>query len=853
MWLPWIVLFAALAITLIVWNWLIDREERHLQAEFASRVAEVRARLQDRFDDYETILRGAAALFKASDGVTRQEWQEYVSALQLRHNYPAIGAMAFARSFTAAERPAVEAALRVDGLPDFAIWPAGERDRYVTNVYVEPFEGLNTKAIGFDMWQEPVRRATMERALASGRPTITPRITLKIDEKSEAVPAFIMYQPAYDRHGKHIGFVLSPFRMPAIADELLMHALQDVAFTIHDGFEARAEAVLHQKDHEPGEHGHLLQVSEVIDVAGRPWRLEFFAEPGLKKSLGQHDLHWVLLLGALISVLLFLLTRSMAATRHQALVLANAMTASLRESEANLRSYIDNGPEGIFIADATGRYLDVNPAGCRMVGYSRDELRRMSITDLSPPGVQADHSAVFNTVKQKGALDLEIQLRRKDGSTFPADLHSVSLPGGRVMGFCVDITARKQAEAELLRHRENLEAMVETRTAELFAAKAAAEGANVAKSAFLANMSHEIRTPLNAMTGMAHLIRREGLSPRQAERLDKLEAAGAHLLEIINAILDLSKIEAGKFELMRAPLRVESVFGNIAAMLQERLQAKGVALRTEMVALPPLLGDATRLQQALLNYAGNAVKFTERGTIVLRVKMQEEDAETILLRFEVQDSGIGIAPEVLPRLFATFEQADNTTTREYGGTGLGLAITRKLAQLMGGEAGVESTPGTGSTFWLTARLGKGGEVAPVIDMGSVDAEARLRHAHAGARILMAEDEPINCEIVQMLLEDVGLVVDIAEDGRVAVEKARVNDYDAILMDMQMPNLDGLEAVRQIRQLPRHAGTPIVATTANAFVEDRARCLAAGMNDFLAKPINPDMLYSILLRWLSTRA
>jgi CheY-like chemotaxis protein len=288
-------------------------------------------------------------------------------------------------------------------------------------------------------------------------------------------------------------------------------------------------------------------------------------------------------------------------------------------------------------------------------------------------------------------------------------------------------------------------------------------------------------------------------------------------------------------------------------MLQERLQAKGLQLLIEQVPLPTLLGDPTRLQQALLNYVGNAVKFTEQGRIILRVEVLGEDTETLMLRFAVEDTGIGIAPEVLPRLFATFEQADNTTTREYGGTGLGLAITRKLAQLMGGDAGVESAPGSGSTFWFTARLKKGGEMASPDQPDGTNAEALLRSDHAGARILVAEDEPVNREIIRVLLEDIGLVVDLAEDGLMAVDKARADDYDVILMDMQMPKLDGLEATRQIRHLPRHATTPILAATANAFNDDRARCLSAGMNDFLAKPINPESLYSILLRWLSGRA
>jgi CheY-like chemotaxis protein len=286
-------------------------------------------------------------------------------------------------------------------------------------------------------------------------------------------------------------------------------------------------------------------------------------------------------------------------------------------------------------------------------------------------------------------------------------------------------------------------------------------------------------------------------------------------------------------------------------MLGQKARSKGLRLQIETVSLPHNLhGDATRLQQALLNYAGNALKFTETGHITLRVKEEAQNELTATLRFEVEDSGIGIAPEALSKLFAAFEQADNTTTRKYGGTGLGLAITKKIAEVMGGTAGVSSTEGMGSTFWFTAVLRKGQySVEETAKAGGDTAEKELQRDHAGKRILLAEDEPTNREIAQMLLEEVGLKVDLAEDGREAVAKARVGRYAAILMDMQMPLLDGLDATRQIRQLPERAATPILAMTANAFADDRAHCFAAGMDDFIAKPVIPEVLYETLLKWL----
>jgi len=418
---------------------------------------------------------------------------------------------------------------------------------------------------------------------------------------------------------------------------------------------------------------------------------------------------------------------------------------------------------------------------------------------------------------------------------------------GAVLSFRQALIDRREAELELIRYQRSLEQQVAERTAELAEAKDVAEAASLAKSSFLANMSHEIRTPMNGIVGMAAILRREGVTPKQAERLDKIDASSRHLLSIINDILDLSKIEAGKLMLESAPVEMPRLLSNVTSILSERAREKGIELVVQADSLPDhLLGDPTRLQQCLINYIGNAVKFTDKGSVTLRAAVEDESLEAVTVRFEVRDTGVGLPAEVLPRLFAAFEQADSSTTRKYGGTGLGLAITRRLAELMGGSAGVESALGVGSTFWFTARLAKGDPIA-VPAAVAVDAGQEIRTRYPGARILVVDDEPINREVAIILLDELGLRIDVAGDGEEAVELARGNAYAAILMDVQMPNIDGLEATRRIRGIRQRDAIPIVAMTANAFAEDKARCLDAGMDDFLVKPFDPETLYGTLLR------
>jgi len=569
-----------------------------------------------------------------------------------------------------------------------------------------------------------------------------------------------------------------------------------------------------------------------------------------------------------------------------------------------------------------------------------------------------------------------------------------TVDGHCIGSFCaVDFSPRHWSELDI----QVLSELAHTAMREIALRQALlqAEAANQAKSAFLSNMSHEIRTPMNAIIGLTRLMARDSTDASQRERLGKVDTAAQHLLQVINDILDLSKIEAGKMSLEEADFSLDGLLMSCIELVSEHAQDKGLELVVDTDHLPQRLrGDATRLRQALINLLANAVKFTHHGWVGVRGELLREDHDRLEVRFEVRDTGEGIATDAQAHLFSAFEQADDSIARRHGGTGLGLALTRHLVHLMGGEVGVDSTPGEGSRFWFTAWLGRAPEKADATDttdatttsvpqglrvlvvddlpealasqsdqlslmglavstapggpealglvqaslreacpfdmllidwrmspMDGIDtlialrtlmpgglppsilvssfdgpamwqqarnvgfddvlikpvtasalhdklmlalrqrprpavapasgpsaAEASLRQRHAGRRVLLAEDNPINQEVARELLQSAGLTVDVADDGERAVSLAAHQHYDAVLMDMQMPIMDGLTATRLIRQRMSQS-LPIIAMTANAFGEDREACLDAGMNDHIAKPVDPEVLYQALLRWL----
>jgi PAS domain S-box-containing protein len=544
----------------------------------------------------------------------------------------------------------------------------------------------------------------------------------------------------------------------------------------------------------------------------------------------------------------------------------NLRDISLRKKdEEHIRKLslaVEQSPAMVVITDTAAKIEFVNEAYLRNTGYSRDELigqnpRQMQSGKTAP----AVYRQLWDSLNQGLSWQGEFVNKRKDGSEYigATEISPIRLPGGRVTHYLSvqeDVSEKRRMEAELEQHRVHLEDLVQSRTVELNEARERAENANQAKGKFLASMSHEIRTPMNTVIGLTHLLRIKAEDHDQIDKLDKISRAGSHLLSVINNVLDQAKIDAGKLVLDERRINLHDITVNVVAMLQEAATTNHTRILVHHEHMAAVLyGDPTRLTQCLLNLASNAVKHTVDGSVTLRVRGVAEEAHRHLLRFEVVDTGIGIEPDILPKLFAPFEQG-SPVSQMSPSTGLGLSITRRLANLMGGETGAESTPLAGSTFWFTAWLRKGeaGMTETGQTMSIVSAEILKPHV-AGKRVLLVDDTPVNRLVGREMLEQAGIVVTEAADGLEAIDairKAQEAPYTLILMDMQMPRLGGIEATREIRALPNGKAIPIVAMTANAFGEDRDTCIAAGMNDHIAKPVEPNVLYATIGTWMGVQ-
>ncbi len=999
----WVVLFCSLLITGIGWYISNDFATQRARDRFQFETTDIQHAIRNRMLEYEQVLWGGVGVFTASDVVSRQEWHDYVGQLRLNTHYPGIQGMGVSVPIRAEEKEAHLKQIRAEGFPDYTIRPATERPEYHSVIYLEPFEGRNLRAFGFDMSSEPVRRAAMERARDSGQSAISGIVTLVQETEQDVQRGFLMYLPVYrkglpqttvaERRQAFTGFVYSAFRVNDLMKGILGAAPQELDFEIFDGEQLSPQTLLYDSDQQlhlnDPRHRPNFSHAETVKIGERVWTLYFSARPNFVSPTESHLLLLIGIGGLLVDLLLFYIISSMASLKRRAVRLADRMTTAFCESQMQFSCIINSALDAIVTVDEAHQVTLFNHAAEKMFGYSADRASGQPLDDLLPARYHATNSDYLHEFFRQndaenvmGAM-IPIYGLHADGTEFPLEVSIAQVAGNGPKTFSVilrNIADRQSAELELKQAHDK-----------------ALESARL-KAEFLANMSHEIRTPMNGIIGMTDLLIDTDLSAEQRDYTQIIQGSADALLSIINDILDFSKIEAGKLQLESINFNLRTTAeGAIELLAEEALNKKlELALLFEPDVPEALRGDPGRLRQVLTNLIGNAIKFTAEGEVIVHVTRESENEGGALLRFTVTDTGIGIAPEALPKLFQAFTQADGSTTRRFGGTGLGLAISKQLVELLGGTISVTSTPQQGSAFSFTVWLEKqaklsedialqqadlsglqvlvvddhaisrrilvtqtaswrmvaceaatglqaldwlrtaaaqgrpfdlallnlqmpdmdGFELTRAIKADSALASTRLilmstlnRRGHRGhgemarqiglaaylpkpirrsqlydclvlamrqqespalitqhslkdsklglapatphrrGTILIAEDNEVNQKVLRRQMEELGYYAEIVSNGWQAVEALTQRAFDLVLMDCQMPEMDGYAATAEIRRREgsqRH--TPVIALTAHAMIGDRDRCLAAGMDDYLAKPVRFHDLGKMLAHW-----
>ena len=678
------------------------------------------------------------------------------------------------------------------------------------------------------------------------------------------------------RHGEAGGIFFASFRPQAIAGLLQRNQTPGYRVLITRGdqdrlIEITAEGSRDQLDGHnhlaPEELARIREHGASAPIEGRTWTVMALPD---ERWIDAYARRLTIQLGllAVATLLISLLTYRVERRRRAAESALRAArdeleqrvierTAALSESEARANEIIDSAPQGMLVVDGEGRVARANGRVESLFGYSVEELIGRPVEQLLPEPMREAHEQHRRAWAEHPAArpmgnDLDLLARRKNGSLFHAEIGLAPMEVNgepQVLATVVDVTERRVLESELAVHRSHLEELVSERTADLQAARKEAERLARVKSDFLANMSHEIRTPLNAVLGFAKIGRRDCGDDGSRRSFERILDSGEHLLRVINDILDYSKIEAGRLAVESEPFSIGETVDRALEMVEENARAKGLTLRSRLEVAPEewVSGDPMRVGQILINLLGNAIKFTAEGAVEVTVSREGES-----IRFQVRDSGIGMTDEQRSRLFQPFEQADGSTSREYGGTGLGLAISERLARIMGGSLEAASAPGEGSLFTLQLPL-------PVVEAPreravapAVEAEAETGPRLAGLRVLAAEDVETNRFILQDLLEREGAEVSFAVNGRKALERleaAGAAAFDVVLMDVQMPVMDGYQATRGVKALAE--GLPVIGLTAHALAEARERCLAAGMVDHVTKPVDGDRLVAAIRRHVAS--
>ncbi|WP_348698652.1 CHASE domain-containing protein [Duganella fentianensis] len=806
-----------------------------------------------RIKSYSDITRGLVALFQTAPQISRLQFHQYVDSLAIARHFPAIETLNWAPLVSDSQRASFVAAVRSDAslderaYPAFEIRPAGQRAQYMPLTYLEPPLILQEK-MGVDVMADPaVARVLMAardsgQVMASGQPVMVqhplPHIGMGI--RLPVYRSGMALTDVAQRRAAYLGSVGVGFSIPRLLqgaiDEMAVRQLHLVLYAdaSREVDQRRlelelADHVLFNDDGSLQARRDLLAQREdyfvsvlPIDFHGSLWKAQFFVRKDQLLTPFDRALPWVAgVTGFAGSALLYSYVLVLYSSRRRAI-----------KQRLLLDTVLDNVDAHVYMKDARRRFIYVNARMAGAMGMTADQMIGKTDRELMPAGV-ADE-----------AWEQERQVFA-DRHTRTGEVHQVDADGGAHYRWTI--------KAPVVIDRSVTAVIgLSTDVTQLHELKQKADTANQAKSEFLSNMSHEIRTPMNSIIGMAHLALKSVSDPKQRDYLEKIFHSGRHLLGIINDILDFSKIEAGKMELEVLDFALDALLDNVVSQLGESAAARGLKLEIAVADGMPrqLRGDPLRLEQVLLNFTSNAIKFSEQGTVQIRASLQGMCEGMLEVRFEVADQGIGMTPQQLEQLFQSFHQADTSTTRRYGGTGLGLVISKQLAELMGGSVGVDSRAGAGSTFWFTAQLAC---ASSLLQHSGDTLQAEVLDSIRGSAVLLVEDNVFSQQVGRELLEEAGATVCVANNGKEAIDLLLKERFDCVLMDVQMPVMDGYEATRLIRAHPKLAGSLIIAMTANAGMADQERCLVAGMDAFISKPVAPTLLFNTLARWMRQRA
>jgi len=838
----WVVVSLTLALTLVAWQSASRITQEKASEQFSYEVERLNDLLLDRMGKYELALTsGVGAIHSAGDFISLEEWRLFSRSLAIEKRLPGINGIGVIYRVPAAELPKYierQRAVR----PDFSIHPSRQGEYFWPITYIEP-EAPNLSALGLDIAHEANRLEGALGAMRSGKTRITGPITLVQDSQSD--PGFLFFRPFYrggippgpHREAAFLGLVYAPFIVSRLMEGALGDARRLVKLRISDGGTVLYDELASTKN-ETAESAPMFRDNYTLQMYGRAWQFEIESTQYFEGLPFLHQPLLILLSGIVIDLLILLLFGSMASGKRHAELEVEAKTAELRESLDFINRLTDTLPLAVSVWSADLKCQFMNAFGENWYPMRQRDVVGQPLENFLDASVIAHEEENYRRALAGEVCEGMGPIRHSTGELRQVRVayHPLTLRGEPCfIATTIDVD-------ELVRGKQQLKRL----NAELELQKQQAESAVIVKTAFLANMSHEIRTPMNAIIGVMNLLEDSELPSHARQLVQKAHAASEALLQLLNDILELSKIEADRVRIDPNPFEVRSLVRRSIDFFRITAEEKDLEFVVEVEPDMPsvVTGDLQRISQICSNLVGNALKFTRHGSVSVALGYREEVSGSGIFMVEVRDTGIGIRPEVQERIFDSFRQADESTTRGFGGTGLGLAICKRLSALMEGELTVESEPGRGSIFTLSipVLIPEGTEsyhsqaMSSSMDLASAGQPGDVLPQFPGVVALVVDDIPINCEIVESYLGKLGCTVFTASDGDDALRIAQQEVIDVVFMDLYLDGETGQDVARRIFELDKPAPR-IIALSASVTERDRRSAIAVGMKDYLTKPVD----------------